>query len=152
MNKPNTTIRAQPPSTKRRISAGIRKALTLRLEKAVTWAEAAEQSGMAQSSIYKAMTQDHVKEWYEEEKAKYCQRINEMEMAHKARALEVARELLDTSKSDTVRARMVEFFRGERAQNAVNVQINNSLPAPQGYEFIQPGAEVVTITSPDHDA
>ena len=97
------------------------------------------------------MTLPHVKEWYAEEKAKYCQRISEMEDAHKARALEVGRDLLDNAKSEAVRARMVEFFRGEAKQNAVNVQINNNLQTVQGYEYVPPGVEIVTIREAEND-
>lgn len=104
---------------------------------------------MAQSSVYKAMTLDHVKEWYNGEKAKYCQRIEELEGIHKARALEVARDLLDNSNSDAVKAKMVEFLRGGSKQNAVNVHINNNLAAPHGYEFVPPGVEIVTIRAAD---
>lgn len=40
---------------------------------------------------------------------------------------------------------MVEFFRGERSGNAVNVQINNGLGGAKGYEYAHPNSEIVTI-------
>ena len=81
-------------------------------------------------------------------KEQYIQDVEEMENLHKARALEVARELLDESKSDSVKARMVEFLRGERAKNSVNValQVNNQVV--QGYEYVRPGQKLVEIQSP----
>lgn len=69
-----------------------------------------------------------------------------MRAPYKARAFEVANELMQASKSDAVKARMVEFLAGEGKgmQLNVGVQVNNQAPA-NGYEFVRPGQEIVTI-------
>lgn len=82
----------------------------------------------------------------EEIKGEYVQEVEAMRAPYKARAFEVALDLMNASKSDAVKARMVEFLAGERQGNNVNVavQVNNQ-PAAQGYEYADPRQEVVTI-------
>lgn len=149
MNVYNPPSKARSAPTKRRISARVRKAIKLRVEKGFPWDVCAERAGLACSSIYKAKQQPHVIKYLEEQKALYCKDIEALEDAHKARALEVARELLDDEENKAVRARMVEFLRGGKGQNAVNVQINNNIGQPQGYEFVPPNAQVIDITPAD---
>ena len=102
---------------------------------------------MAQSSLFKAIKQPHVAALYIQMKDEYIQEVEALEATHKARALEVARELLDDGSTDTVKARMVEFFRGERGKPGVNVAVQVNNQAPQGYEYVRPGQEVVKIIS-----
>ena len=52
---------------------------------------------------------------------------------------------METSKSDSVRARMVEFLAGETKGNSVNVAVQVNNQAPQGYEYARPGQQVVEI-------
>ena len=103
-------------------------------------------AGLSPAGLYKARKREEVQKLFEEKKAQYIQEIADMKAPHKARAMEVARELLDTSPSHAVRARMVEFLAGESKGMQVNVgvQVNNQAPA-KGYEFVRPGQEVVTI-------
>lgn len=133
------------PVYKRRIPKRTRDALDLRVREGKTWAECAERVGMAQSSLYKAINQPHVKALYIQLKDEYIQEVESLEKTHKARALEVARELLDESSSDAVRARMVEFLRGESKKGGVNVAVQVNNHAPKGYEYVRPGQQVVEI-------
>lgn len=100
---------------------------------------------MALSSIFKAIKQPHVRALMLTMKEEYIQEVEELEKVHKARALEVARELMDESKSDAVKARMVEFLRGGTKGNGVNVAVQVNNQAPTGYEYARPDQEVVVI-------
>ena len=160
MKTPATTDqKVRPTHYKRRVSAKVRIAIKQRIEKADTWAACAEAAGLAQSSLYKALNQTHVKEMMQDLKDKYCQQVEGLEIIHKARAMEVARELLDSSASDTVKARMVEFFRAETKGPSVAIQVNTEQSGPnaanqpsRGYEYLRPGQELVRIVTPDRPA
>lgn len=148
-NLPATTQGEAPPPArrKRRISAAVRKALRYRVEKGKTWAECAERAGMSESGLYKALNLPHVQELYEAEKTRYTRHIESLEGVHKARALEVARELLEQDENKNVRARMVEFLRGESKKPSVSVTLNQQFNGD--YAFAPRGARVVEIVPSD---
>ncbi|MBT9385483.1 hypothetical protein KM176_16535 [Pseudooceanicola sp. CBS1P-1] len=127
----------------------MRKALELKVETAKPWADCAREAGMSEAGIHKARKQPHVQALFDDIKAQYVQRIETMKKVHEARALEVARELLDQTDNKQVRARMVEFLRREPAGPAVAVQINNG--GAGGYEFVRPGSRVVEISVSSDD-
>lgn len=57
---------------------------------------------------------------------------------------------MDNAKSETVKARMVEFFAGETKQNSVNVNVNTQINMGGDYDFVRPGERLVDITpAPD---
>lgn len=130
----------------RTISRRIHAALDQRVRTAKPWDECAKAAGLSPAGLYKARKRNEVQQLFEEKKAQYIQEVDDLKAPHKARAMEVARDLLDNSPSHAVRARMVEFLAGESKGNSVNVavQVNNQ-PAAQGYEYAHPSQEVVTI-------
>ena len=134
------------PVKKRSISRRIHAALDLRVREAKAWDDCAKAAGLSPAGLYKARKRTEVQQLFEEKKAQYIQEVDDMKAPHKARAMEVARDLLDNSPSHAVRARMVEFLAGESKGMNVNVgvQVNNQAPA-NGYEFVRPGQEIVTI-------
>lgn len=134
------------PIKRRSISRKVEAALRHRVEQGTTWKAAAEAAGLSEAGIHKARLQPHVKQRLEEIKGDYIQEVEALKAPHKARAMEVARELLEGAKSEAVKARMVEFLAGESKGMSVNVgvQVNNQPPA-NGYEFVRPGQEVVQI-------
>lgn len=133
-------------TTKRRISKKVRAALIMRVKELKSWKECAEAAGLSEAGIHKARKQIHVQQALEEIKGEYVQEVEALKAPYKARAFEVGHDLMENSKSDAVRARMVEFFAGESKGMQVNVgvQVNNQ-PAAQGYEYAHPHQEVVTI-------
>lgn len=136
-----------PSSRKGRISPAIRRAIKIKVEKAVTIEEACREAGCSPAGYYKAMGRPNVQKHLEEVKAQYVQRIESMEAVHKARALEVARELLDQQESRPTQARMVEFLRGESKKPTVSVTLNQQFNGD--YAFAPRGARVVEIVQPD---
>ena len=147
MENPQTPAKASAKPAKRtykrRVSAKVRHALTIRVKEGKTWIDAARAAGLSEAGIHKARKQQHVQEEYERIKQDYVAQIEKLEAVHKARALEVARELLDQTENKQIRARMVEFLRREQPQAGPIVQINQQFNG--GYEFVPRGAKVVDI-------
>lgn len=140
-----TTNGTTPKYRQRRISPKVRTALELKVKEGIPWAKAAQRAGMSEAGIHKARKATHIQEEFERIKGQYINEIEASAGLHKARALEVARELLDESNSDTVKARMVEFLRGEgKPQTQITVQNQVNVGAG-GYEFVPPGATVVEV-------
>lgn len=98
--------------------------------------DAALIANMNASALSRALSRPGIREILEQRKAQYCLDADQLKGVAKALAMRVGMELLQTSKSDAVKARLVEFFAGEARQAAVNVQINNA--APVGYAYRRP--------------
>lgn len=133
------------PVYKRPVPKRTREAIRLRIREGMSWAECAQRVNMAQSSLFKAIKQPHVKALMIQLKDEFIQDVAEMRAPYKAQAFEVARELLHNAKSEAVKARMVEFLAGEPKGNAVNVAVQVNNAPPQGYEYVRPGQDVVKI-------
>jgi len=131
---------------KRRVSAAVREALNTRVREGKKWDDCAKAAGLSPSGLYKARKQQHVQILYEELKAQYIQDVEALKALHKPRAFEVARQLMDSAKSEAVKMRAVEFFAGERKGNAVNVAVSVNNHAASGYDYVPPGAQVIDIT------
>jgi hypothetical protein len=149
-----TSITAPKQRKPRTISKKVRTALAHRVRDLLPWDDCARAVGLSPAGLYKARLREEVKQLHEEIKAEYVQEVEAMRAPYKARAFEVANELMQASKSDAVRARMVEFLAGESKGGGVNVavQVNNQ-PAAKGYEYAHPSQEVVVIrTSTDNQS
>lgn len=154
-----TTGEPLSPVYKRRVSAKVRKAFTDRLRYGLPWDQCAERAGLAEASLHKARNQPHVDALWTQMEAQFVQEVADGSARRKARALQVAEELLERSPSEAVRAKMVEFLAGERPgtpQVSVNIQQNIG---SNGYEYAPPGVRIVDVTpgtgdsqSPSHMA
>lgn len=129
----------RPPSKK------VKETIRQRYRKQIPWEDACKLTGMSPSGIHKARLSPRTQAFEAEERDRYLKEVEELRAPLKARALEVARDLLENADSEIVRARMVEFLRAESKKDApaVAVQINNM--ASTGYEFIPPGHTVVEV-------
>jgi hypothetical protein len=84
--------------------------------------------------------------------AQYIQDVANDAGRRKARAFEVAMQLLEASSSDSVKARMVEFLAGE-SRNAPQVAVNISQNlGAGGYEYLPPGAQIVDVQAGTGDS
>ena len=92
---------------KTRISAKLRRAIDLRVRKGLTIAQACEEAGYAQSAWYEAMKRPAIQEALREAQSVFVAEAEKMRGTAKARAIEVAVDLMMNAKSETVRARMV---------------------------------------------
>lgn len=139
----------KPPQggIRRRITRKTGAALDLIATRGMSVTDAAAIVGMNRSALSRALNQPHVAEELEARKARYLQVMHATRGTLKARALEVARELMEGAASEAVRMRAVEFLAGEtKAGPSVSVTVNNS----PGYEYVPPGARVVTIEGSAH--
>ena len=94
------------------------------------------------------MKRQAARELYERTELAFISTIDRRRAQFKARAIEVAGELMERGQSEQVRMRAVEFFAGEaRNSQQINVAVNVDRG---GYEFVKPGQRIVDITpAPD---
>lgn len=126
-----------------KLSRKMRRAIHLRVWEGMKVTEAIREAGVTESGWYRAMERPHVVALLEQEKFKYIQQVDLLKSRHKARAIEIAAELMETASSEAVRMRAVEFFAGESKSQGVNVQINTTISG--GYEYARPGQRIVEI-------
>lgn len=141
-----TASKRAPHPRKGRLSPALRHAIRLRVERGLTIVQACRAAGLSQAGWHKAMQRDAVQEYVQGVQAQYVQNVQQARARHKARAYEVAAELMESAKSEQVRLKAVEFLAGEGRKDAatqVNVQINQGV---RGYEYVPPGARVVDVT------
>lgn len=135
---------ASPPQgvKRRRISARVSQALDLIATQGMSLTKIAETVQMDRTALWKALQKENVQAELEQRKARYITAQTAMKGTLKARALEVAADLMENASSEAVRARMVEFLAGEsKSGPSVSVTVNNG----GGYEFAPPGARIVEI-------
>lgn len=149
-NSTEGAVMADGRSRKGRISPRVREAVRLRVERGYRCEDAARAAGLSPAGYFKAMTRPHVQEYAQHVKDAYIQRSTELREFGKAQAIEVALELLREAKSESVKARMVEFLAGERDKSPQIAIQNNVLVG--GYEYPPPGASLVEIRTNDPDA
>lgn len=107
---------------------------------------------MNETSLGRALKRPDIAQYLESQKALLALNAEQIKARGKSMALLVGLELMHNAKSEAVRARMVEFFAGERpAGPQFNLNINQN--AGQGYVYPRPGQVVEIIdgnaTSPD---
>ncbi len=132
------------PVSKPRISSKLRKAIELRVRNGLTIDKACAEAGLSPAGYYKAMKRPAVKEHLEAVQHAYIQEAEKLRSLAKTRAIEVALELMHNAKSETIRARMAEFLASEGKTPQVAVHVD-ARQAPQGYEYVRPGQQVVEI-------
>jgi hypothetical protein len=139
-HKPITTRkRAQPP----RLSTKLRKAIDAIAQQGVTQRKAADDAGMNERALSKALKKPHVAEALESQRALFVNDMDKLKGIAKALAIQTGIDLMRDSKDERIRAKMVEFFAGE-AKQAAQVQVNVDARSG-GYEFVRPGQQVVEI-------
>lgn len=130
-----------------RMSAKVRKAISLIATEGKTQREAARQAGMNESALSRALAREGVSEYLEQRKALFCQEVDSLKGQARRVAILTAMDLMENAKSEAVRMRAVEFFAGEtKPGTAVNVTVN---AGGQGYEYVSPGQKLVDITPAD---
>ena len=76
--------------------------------------------------------------------SRYISEVESLRASAKARALEVALDLMENAKSETVRARMAEFLASEGKAPQVAVHVD-ARPQMGGYEYMPPGSRMVDV-------
>lgn len=132
-----------------KLSRKMRRAIHLRVWEGMKVTEAIRAAGVTESGWYRALERPHVVALLEQEKSKYIQQVDLLRSRHKARAIEIAAELMESASSEAVRMRAVEFLAGEM-QKGPSVTINNTINSG-GYEYARPGQRIVEIDGSAHD-
>lgn len=131
------------PTRPLRMRAALRRAIDLRVKKGMTITAACEEAGMSPQGYHKAMKRAAVRDYLQTVQLEFVASVESDKAMHKARAMEVGMDLMLNSKSEAVRARMVEFFASDGKVSPVSVHIDARQTA--GYEFVRPGQQVVEI-------
>lgn len=141
-----TTLKIAPPK-KLRMSAKLRNAIDLRVTKGLTIKDACIEAGMSEAGFHKAMKRPAVRDHLQEVRNRFISEVDGRSAIYKARAYEVAAELMESATSEAVRMRAVEFLvNGGKPGNSVNVHVD---ARPMGYEYVRPGQQLVEIQSED---
>lgn len=130
---------AQPP----RINAKVRKAIEFIATQGRTQRDAAQLAGMNEKSLSRALKRPPIAAYLEQQKILALQDVKMLRKMGEVAAINVALDLLHNSKADAIRARMVEFFAGDKAKG-VTVNVQNNVNST-GYEAVRPGQRVVDI-------
>lgn len=123
-------------SDKGRLTPKLRHAIKLRVEEGLTIAAACARAGVSEAGWHKAMNRPAGQIAYEMTELAFIQTIERRRKGYKARAIEVAAELMERAQSEAVRMKAVEFFAGETRQPLVAVQVN--APQAEGYAYRRP--------------
>lgn len=126
-----------------RLRAALRLAIDLRVKQGITISAACEESGMSPQGFHKAMKRPAVRDYLQTAQMEFITSAEGQKAVHKARAFELGMDLMLNSMSETVRARMVEFFANDGKVSSVSVHIDAR--QPHGYEHARLGQEVVQI-------
>ena len=133
------------PAPAPRISQRVRDAVHYRVHEGLSLVAAAEKAGLSRNGFAKALKRPAVQDLLRQVQEAFVLETEASRSVYKARALEVALDLMMNAKSETVRARMVEFLAGDgkTPQVAVHVDARQS----GGYEYLPKGARLVEIES-----
>lgn len=136
-------VALQPRPT--RLSAKLRRAIELRVREGRTVTDACSEAGMSPQGFHKAMKRQAVRDHVEAVQRRFVAEVEAQRSIYKARAFEVALDLMLNAKSESVRARMAEFLASEgKVGQQVNVHVD-ARTVGGGYEFVRPGARLVEI-------
>lgn len=136
---------ASLPLRPARISPKLREAIRLHVTEGKPIGAACEVAGMSRAGYHKAMKRAAVRDLVEDVQRRFVLEVEARRGVYKARAFEVALDLMMNAKSEAVRARMAEFLASEgRMGQQVNVHVD-ARTVGGGYEFVRPGARMVEI-------
>ena len=133
------------PDPKGRLSAKLRKAIELHYFHGLTVLKSCEEAGMSTAGYYKAVKRQVVQDFVAKIRLDLVDTIERRSAAARVMAIDVAVDLMQNAKSETVRARMAEFLASEGKTPQVAVHVDARTSAPQGYEFVRPGQQIVDI-------
>lgn len=127
------------PKRPARISSKLREAIRLRVEEGLSIAEATEKAGISRAGWHKAMKRPEVRDLFAEVQASFVASADAKRALYRARALEVALDLMLNAKSESIRARMCEFLAADAKVSPVAVHVDARTIQPAGgYYYPRP--------------
>ena len=117
--------------------------MALRVREGLSIEKAARGAGLSRNGFAKALKRPEVQDHLRGVQIAYVAEVEAGRAVYKARALEVALELMMNGKSENVRLKAAEFLAGDGKGPAVAVHVD-ARQSP-GYAYVKPGAKVVEI-------
>lgn len=127
------------PKRPARLSQKVRAAVEAIVTEGRNITQAAEVAGMSRNGLMKALKRPEVREFVEDRQARFIADVEGKRALYKARALDVALDLMLNAKSESVRARMAEFLAADAKVSPVAVHIDARSVQPVGYQYRRPG-------------
>jgi hypothetical protein len=128
------------PPRPARLSAKLRSAIEAHVTQGLSIAAACEHAGMSRAGYHKAMQRPVVRYYLETVQTRFVGDVKAKRALYQARALEVALDLMLNSKSEVIRARMVEFLASDAKVSPVAVHVDaRQVQAAPGYVYQRPG-------------
>jgi hypothetical protein len=120
-----------------RMSQKLRDAIRLHETEGLSVTDACMKAGVSRAAWYKAMKRPAVLDVVRGVRRDFIESADAKKAFLKIKALEVAFDLMMNSKSEAIRARMVEFFAADAKVSPVAVHID-ARQAPGGYVYKRP--------------
>ena len=118
-----------------RISARVRAAVEARVVQGLSIEKAAEAAGLSRAGFAKALKRPAVQDLVRAVQDRFIRDTEARRSVFKARAFEVALDLMLNAKSEAIRARMAEFLAGDARVSPVAVHVDARQVVRGGYEF-----------------
>ena len=135
------------PKRPARLSQKLREAIRMTVVEDLSIVAACERAGMSRQGYHKAMKRAAVRDHLRTVQQDFIETADARRAYLKARALEVALDLMLNSKSEAIRARMVEFLASDAKVSPVAVHIDARQPFA-GYVYKRPDQVEVEGRSP----
>ncbi len=133
------------PAPKPRISSKVRAAVEFRVREGLSIQNAAEKAGLSRNGFAKALKRPTVKDLMEDCQRRFIGEVEGRRAYLKARAYEIAAEMLETATSEAVKVRLIEFLCSDGKAPQVGVYVDARQEPRGGYEYVRPGQKVVEI-------
>lgn len=134
------------PSRPARLSTKLRAAIEARVTGGLSIVEACTKAGLSPQGWHKAMKRPSVRDHLEAVQRRFVAESDAKRALYRARAFEVALDLLLNAKSEAIRARMAEFLASDGKAAQVAVHVDARTVDRGGYEFVRPGQKIVELT------
>lgn len=138
------------PKRPARLSLKVRAAVEAMVTQGRNITQAAEDAGMSRNGLMKALKRSEVREHLEDRQKRFMSDVEGKRALYKARALEVALDLMMNAKSESIRARMAEFLASDAKVPQIAVNVDARTVQPVGYTYRRPG-EVQALPEVEED-
>lgn len=131
------------PPPKTRVSPRLRHAIELHVTEGLTITEACLRAGFTRQSWARAMKRGPVRDLLEQVQRRFVASADANRARYRAVALDQAMNLLLSTKSEAIKARMIEFLASDAKVSPVAVHIDARQPeGPKGYIYQRPAGLV----------
>lgn len=120
-----------------RMSEKLRIAVRLHVTEGMSIVAASKEAGISRQGFHKALKRAEVRDYIKAVRQDFIETADSKKAFLKIKALEVAFDLMMNSKSEAIRARMVEFFAADAKISPVAVHID-ARQQPGGYIYRRP--------------